>query len=128
MTNRLQDRNILAKKEFIENVLSIKGNYLIAEKNFFGAINDILYEIFLKYNKNGRELNDDKVFLLFKRIIEDMQLNMSSLITTNVEHDRYRYVDIKRNLRSTLETYIDMLNLFFDRNYFEVIKLSCKYR
>lgn len=113
------------KINFAGSILYITGNFLIMKPGCGGVIDDIISNITCKYEKN-KEVYKNPIHLLFIRIIEDMQLNMNSLINTNEIIDGFKYSDIKRNCRSIIEAYIDMLNLHFNPDYIEIIKLNCK--
>jgi len=80
------------KWNFAESILHITGNYLIMKPNYLGKAHSII----CKYEKI-KEVYKNPMYLLFIRIIEDMQLNMNSLTNTNEEIDRFKYSDIKRN-------------------------------
>ncbi|SFC41671.1 hypothetical protein [Clostridium uliginosum] len=116
------------KRDFINSILSITGNYLIMRPNYFGLAHNVIFEMKYKYKEDTKDLHEDPMYLLFITIVEDMQLNMNSLINTNEEADYFKYQDIKRNCRSIIEAYIDMLNLQFNPDYLQIIKLNCKSR
>lgn len=113
------------KIELVKKLTSVVGNYLTCQNYDEGIIGRIISDVLRNNRLNVEVLRDDEKWLLFKRIIEDTQLNINSLISTNENNDNFRYVDIKRNARSIIEAFIDMVNLFYDDEYIEIIKFNC---
>lgn len=114
------------KSQLINTLTKIVGNYLVNQNEYFGLIDDMILDVIHENNKDINILRNDHIYMLFRRIIEDTQLNINSLISTNENNDNFRYTDIKRNTRSIIEAFIDMINLFYDKDYIEIIKFNCK--
>ncbi len=73
-------------------------------------------------------LTKEKEYWLFYFIKDDFWTSLSSLYNVNIEQDFLGFPSIKKNIRHTIEAFIDLYNLYNDKDYLIVLEYCSKMR
>lgn len=77
---------------------------------------------------NNQSIANTKEYLLFYYILEDFNANFNYLRDVDIDWDFLGFAVINRNTRHAIESYLDLVNLSHDPEYFAVMEYNANRR